>query len=369
MKNRFYTFLIIFMSIALSDSLAQDLRSLNLKWGKLAAIPDQVGFAGSFAGVADDNLIVAGGANFPDGKAPWTGGVKAWSDQVFVLDKIDGAWKTAGKLPQKLGYGASVNWKNSLIILGGSNESGHHAKVYQLNYLNGGLLIGNLPDLPHPIANTTAVLLDDVIYVIGGISTPDAKVAANNFWALDLRAAKREWKILPSWPGDPRMLSVAGVQASAVFVFSGVALVDGNRKYLKDAYRYSVREGWQKIADLPSSVAAAPSPAYPFGEHELIIFGGDDGVLAARAAELRDKHPGFSNQLLSYDVVKDNWTNSGEIRVHKKDDAITNPNGSTWAPVTTTLTVWNGNIILPGGEVRPATRTPNVLMAMPVNKK
>ncbi len=344
------------MSIALSDSLAQDIRSLNLKWGKLAAIPDQVGFAGSFAGVAD-------------GKAPWTGGVKAWSNQVFVLDKIDGTWKIAGKLPLKLGYGGSVNWKNSLIILGGSNESGHHAKVYQLNYLNGGLLISNLPDLPHPIANTTAVLLDDVIYVIGGLSSPDAKVAANNFWALDLKAAKREWRILPAWPGDARMLSVAGVQANAVFVFSGVALVDGNRKYLRDAYRYSITEGWQKIADLPNSVAAAPSPAYTFGKHQLIVFGGDDGVLAAKAAELRDQHPGFSNQLLSYDVIKNTWTTAGEILIQKKGDAISNPHGSVWAPVTTTLTVWNGNIILPGGEVRPATRTPNVLMAVPVNKK
>jgi hypothetical protein len=35
-------------------------------WATLPKIPDSTGFAGSFAGVANDVLIVAGGSNFPD---------------------------------------------------------------------------------------------------------------------------------------------------------------------------------------------------------------------------------------------------------------------------------------------------------------
>ncbi len=327
----------------------------QFEWSKLSPIPNKIGFAGSFAGVANGALIVAGGANFPDGGAPWTGSVKAWTDQVFVLDKPDGEWKEAGKLPQKLGYGVSVNYKNSLIIIGGSNENGHYADVFMLNYKNGEIEIANLPKLPQPVANTCGVLLGDVIYVMGGISTPDAKTTGTNFWSLDLAADQKEWKILETWPGVGRMLSVAGVQNGSVYLFSGVELIGGQRKYLIDAYSYSPEKGWNKIADLPNSVAAAPTPAFVLKEKELLIFGGDDGVEAPNAASLKEKHPGFSKQILSYSAITNQWTKAGEVV-------------AVWAPVTTTLTVWNNAVILPGGEVRPATRTPNVLMAKPIQK-
>lgn len=356
---------ILFMFTTLNNSLAQENATSPLKWQTLPPIPDQIGYAGSFVGVSNDALIVAGGANFPDGGAPWTGSVKAWSDRVFVLEKPDGQWKEAGKLPQKLGYGVSVNWKNSLVIVGGSNEKGHSDQVLMLTYHNGAIKTSELPKLPQPIANTCGVLLGNVIYVMGGIITADSKTTAHNFWALDLSAKHKEWKVLETWPGAGRMLSVAGTSANSVYLFSGVELVDGQRRYLHDAYEYTVGKGWKKLADLPHSVAAAPTPAFT-NQHQLLIFGGDDGIEAANAATLKEKHPGFSKQILSYHPQTNVWTKVGEVYTDKKADAITHPNHSIWAPVTTTLTVWHGHVILPGGEVRPATRTPNVLMATPI---
>lgn len=38
-----------------------------LYWGRLAPVPDPIGVAGPVAGVSGDALIVAGGANFPNG--------------------------------------------------------------------------------------------------------------------------------------------------------------------------------------------------------------------------------------------------------------------------------------------------------------
>jgi N-acetylneuraminic acid mutarotase len=352
------------MSLVLNKGIAQDMSRSQLKWSKLQPVPDPIGFAGSFAGVANGALLVAGGANFPDGGAPWTGSVKAWHDDIFVLESPEGKWKHAGKLPHSLGYGASVNWKDALIVLGGSNEKGHHSEVFVLNYKNGKVETSKLPDLPHPIANTTAALVGDVIYVAGGIETPEDRSAGQNFWSLDLSLAQKSWKILESWPGPSRMLSVAGAQDGVFYLFSGVELVDGKRQYLKDAYKYSPAEGWEKIADLPNSVAAAPTPAYAAAA-SLLVFGGDDGKIAPEAASLKENHPGFSEQVLSYNPVANTWKIAGKIFTAKQHDAVANPNGSTWAPVTTTLTVWKGNIIIPGGEVRPATRTPNVLMAIP----
>src|SRR5687768_5363753 len=156
MNNPFNFLLILFMSILLNKGLAQQVSRSGLLWGKLPPVPDHIGFAGSFAGVANGALLVAGGANFPDGGAPWTGSAKAWYDHIFVLESPAGKWKHAGKLPHSLGYGASVNWKDALIILGGSSEKGHHSEVFVLRYKNGKIETSRLPDLPHTIANTAA---------------------------------------------------------------------------------------------------------------------------------------------------------------------------------------------------------------------
>jgi len=364
MINLKYLFVFFMMLTTLNESVVQAQSVQKFDWQQLPAIPNKIGFAGSFAGVAGDALIVAGGANFPDGGAPWSGSKKAWTDEIFVLEKPDGSWKSLSKLPKKMGYGVSVNYKNTLIIIGGSNQEGHHQDVFQLHYENGQIRFDHLPNLPEPIANTCGVLAGNVIYVMGGIKTPDAKIAGNNFWALDLAADKKVWKLLPSWPGEPRMLSVAGSIANAIYLFSGVTLINGERKYLNDAYRYTANKGWEKLADLPSSVAAAPTPAFS-NKKQLLIFGGDNGELASKAAELKGKHPGFSTEVLSYNPKTNSWNKIGEIKTDIKEDAAKNPNGSLWASVTTTLTVWHGKVIVPGGEVRPATRTPNVLVAMP----
>ena len=74
-----------------------------------------------------------------------------------------------------MGYGISVNYKDAVILIGGSNEQGHLKSVYKFTYNDSKLKFEMLPDLPNPIANTCGVLVGDVIYVMGGITDPDAK--------------------------------------------------------------------------------------------------------------------------------------------------------------------------------------------------
>jgi SSS family solute:Na+ symporter len=44
----------------------------------------QPGLAGPYAGIDDDVLILAGGANFPE-KLPWEGGEKVYYNEIFIL--------------------------------------------------------------------------------------------------------------------------------------------------------------------------------------------------------------------------------------------------------------------------------------------
>lgn len=334
------SYLILFLMIITSACTQEP-----LKWGNLPSIPDTVGFAGSFAGVSNNTLIVAGGANFPDGGAPWTGSKKVWDDQVFALEKGSQEWKIVGKLPRPLGYGVSISTDDGLLIIGGSNEEGHYSDVYQLKYVGDSVSYTDLPSLPEPLANSAGVLLNNTVYVMGGTTDPASKDAEGSFWSLDLNNLDAGWAIRESWPGPSRMLAVAGADDHAVYLFSGAHLKEGIREYLSDGYRFSEENGWEKLAELPRAVVAAPTPAFTDGNSNLLVFGGDDGSLAGIDPQ-KEEHPGFSKAVLSFDPDRNEWNTIAEQPGH--------------AAVTTSLVVWNEEVVIPGGEIRPAVRTTQV---------
>ncbi|MFH1716183.1 MAG: sodium/solute symporter [Planctomycetota bacterium] len=214
-----------------------------------------------------------------------------------------------------------------------------------------------LPALPRPRLNCAAALLDTTIYVAGGQESPDGSRAMRDFWALDLSLDKPHWEELEPWPGPGRILAVAAVQDGSLFLFSGCELLtdaNGNvlRKYLADAYRYTPSDGkdaaskWTGIADVPRPVAAAPSPAISAGQSHVLILGGDSGEYADRTFELMDEHPGFSRDVLGYNVITDAWTKIGTL-----------PAGH----VTTAAVKWGDRIVISSGEIRPGTRSPKIL--------
>lgn len=359
--------LVLLITVADLNAQTFFLKKDLFQWGTLPPIPDSIGFAGSFAGVADDVLIVAGGSNFPNGGTPWNGGTKTWYDKIFVLENPAAKWKEVGKLPFRLGYGVSVSTKYGLVLVGGSNEKEHVSNVFLLRYKNKKIKIENLPSLPFPLANSSGALVGDKIFIAGGLRTSSSS-SENKFLCLDLKQKTSSWQELASWPGPSRMMAVAGSDNKRFYLFSGAELSNGKRAYLKDAYSFSEQEGWKKLADLPWAVTAAPSLAF-YSNHDMFVFGGDAGTHSDAAATLRERHPGFNNKILRYDTNNNSWSEAGEIYTSKKHDAVQTPNNSIWSPVTTSLVVWKNLIVLPGGEVRPGTRTPNVIVAKLISKQ
>lgn len=316
----------------------------DLRFSHLPSIPDTIGYAGSFAGVVNGTLIVAGGANFPDGGLPWKGAKKVWSKRVFALERGDEKWEEVGFLPKPLGYGVSVTWGKHMIIAGGGNERSHTDEVWLLHYENKKISFSELPKMPKPIANATGVVLKETLYIMGGISSPSSTATENNFWALNIADPSGGWKVLETWPGPSRMLAVAGVHGENLFLFSGAALEEGKRTYLSDAYVYHIKKGWSQVASVPQAIVAAPSPAFSLPKG-LLVFGGDDGT----AGDIRDpaKHPGFSKNIFFYDVQKNCWTKEGAL--------------PDFPSVTVPLVCWQNKVVMPGGEIKPAIRTTRVL--------
>ena len=92
---------------ALAGAAAAESPEEILHWSTLPVLPDapdggkHIGVAGPFTGVHNDALIVAGGANFPDGP-PWRGeSAKIYHDRIYILVK-DGEGHKWGLAKRKL---------------------------------------------------------------------------------------------------------------------------------------------------------------------------------------------------------------------------------------------------------------------------
>ena len=317
----------------------------RLAWETLPALPDALGVAGPFAGVSGGALVVAGGANFPEG-APWEGGKKVWHDAIYVLPDPAGAWTRVSKLPRPLAYGVSLTTPRGIVCAGGSDSRQHTADVFLLSWNGREVQFSSLPPLPLPCANACGAVLGETLYIAGGEETPGATTALKHFWSLDLAEAKAQWKELPTWPGPALTLATGGAQAAAFYLMGGVSLAAGPdgkpvRTYLKDCYRFDPKKGtWARIADLPTALAAAPSPAPVAGQSHLLLLGGDDGSKVGFQPVAG--HPGFSRQIWAYHTITDTWCVMGEVAA---------------AQVTVPAVLWQGRFVVPSGEVRPGVRT------------
>lgn len=284
-------------------------------------------------------------ANFPD-KKPWEQEKKVWYDTVFALDKPDGVWRVTGKLPRPPGYGVSVTSSNGVVCSGGSDPEKYHREVFRVTLSGGKINVANLPSLPIPLANGAGALRDDTIYVFGGSDEPGDNSALNRRFALDLKSATQQWKELQPCPGKSRILPVAAALDGAFYVAGGAALEPTNGKiarvYLRDAGCYRPGLDWQRIADLPKPVVAAPTPA-PTANSKFFLLGGDDGSLVG--FQPPEKHPGFGKSILTCDARSDVWSVADGL-----------PVSSAVLPAV----FWSGRWVLPNGEARPGVRSPEV---------
>ncbi|WP_193211259.1 kelch repeat-containing protein [Luteolibacter marinus] len=336
--------------VAAAPASAQPVRVSSLP-----DVPDAHGFAGAFCGIHRGHLIAAGGANFPDGVMPWDGGKKVWHDQILALDLIaSGAtWKRIGKLPEPSGYGVSLTTPDGILLIGGGNASTHSRKVSRLRLDDSGKpVLVAMPELPRPLAQMAGALVGQQVHLCGGIESPDATRATPGHWMLDLEDRERGWQVLPTIPGDGRILATAAAVNGAFFVIGGCSLSpneegEPQRRYLKDAWKFA-DGSWTRLADPPRAATAAASPA-PVAGNAIFLVSGDDGSQTGLASPA--DHPGFPRDILRYDVAHNSWSEAGRLDFP--------------APVTLPTAPWDGGFIFFNGEVKPGVRTPRVFLLQP----
>ena len=385
MKHCLKTSWILICLLWLYTLSAQDTNPyINLNWAELPAIPSapgaaaQPGLAGAFIGVHNDALLIAGGANFPDGLA-WEGAIKVYHNDIYILEKYKDQYSWYSKrrftLPKKIAYGVSIATHKGLICIGGTNGSTESEDVYQMSWNNQlkEIKIESLSPLPFPMSNMSGGLIGNKIYLSGINKTNQQKF----FGLLDLEAIRNGWQELALWGGAPRTHAIGIVQNNGkedcFYLFKGRYKGQDSLSALhSDSWIYNPSsKQWSEIND-----AAAKGPeflsagtAIATGANSILFFGGDDGLIfnqlegfiskivsAKDSAELNqlvkerntilENHPGFSQDIWSFQTITQSWTKVGVL-----------PNKTQ---VTTTAAKWNDLTIIPTGEIQPSIRTPAI---------
>lgn len=368
-------------------------------WERLPDLPDEEGFAGVFAGVVDRDgtgvLIVAGGANFPEGR-PWEGGEKKYHDRVFGLPLAESAeWvslEAAWPMPVAYGMSVTVPTRGSAIFLGGKHIDAATGKeraldaVREVSFQDGVLQVRDLPNLPVPCVDGVAELVGETVIVAAGATNKSSDpsegfVVSRRVFGMDLSGPQGDWKWeeLP-WPEGARgrMHAVGGVRKGSFFLMGGRDDAASEEEaedrifgldFLKDVYALELgTRSWRRLADMPEARSAAPRSAVPVGASHLVMLGGVPVAFLREQIAARPEtngqglsHPGFPSSMLVYDLITDTWTGAGEMPKDVGADHETNPAASTWATVTVPVVLWDGRILIPSGEIKPGVRVPQVL--------
>ena len=394
----------------------------SLQWDELPPLPPalgdsiQPGLAGAFSGVHKDALIVAGGANFPDG-LPWstladgTSPRKIYHKDIYVLTQKGGeyTWSVSDvTLPNGASYGISIPTDEGLLCIGGEwREYGPDGErrftsdaLFVIEHLGDGKIkIGDsyrgktLPALPDALSSMAGAVLGDIVYIAGG---SNGKTETNAFLSLDLSQDRLAWHIEEPWPGAPRSHLTAAVAsdgfADCFYLFSGRYKDSEARwQFLTDTWKFDGSH-WTPCADVgtnlhnENAVCVMAATSIKVGANHIAVFGGASGTLFrrfeetipaqveqlrqhgkqaeadARAAERIDlytSHPGFSRDILAYHTITDSWYRMGTV----PESEI---NGLTaGSHVTTQAVKWGNGWVIPSGEVRPGVRSPKVWSARP----
>jgi N-acetylneuraminic acid mutarotase len=320
--------------------------SAEIAWRDLPPLPQALG--GQFVGVIDDRLVVAGGSHWDGVPRPWNGGKKIWVDTIYTLGRGESAWRMAGRLPHKMGYGVAISLRDAMLCIGGQTPDGNLATTYRLRLRAGKISIDELAPLPHTAANMAGALMGDTIFVAAGQESPSSLTALRTFWSLSLSAAKAAWKELPAWPGPGVIMPTLTATRGALYLVGGSELTGDpgpplGRRFLSDAFRYRTGAGWDKLPNLPRPAQAAFAVA---DGDDVLLIGGSDGALAPRELEIKDNHPGFNRDIFRYSAKNGRWMPEGTMPA---------------SLVTSGIVRWGDEWVIAGGEDRPGHRSARVI--------
>jgi cyclically-permuted mutarotase family protein len=355
-----------------------------MRWSSLPPLPPEIGksiqpgLAGPFTGVVGETILVAGGANF-EGEMPWKGGKKSFHDEIYLLGKKSAGsfqWHQSNTvLPEPLAYGGSISTPDGLVCIGGENEKGPLGCVFRISLDADRISITQLPDLPEPLSNFGSAKMGNNIFLTGGTTLSET---SSKTLCLDLSALTNGWKAIEPLSfalSSPMMVCQSDGAEQCLYLIGGRCKKEIETEFFSTVLKYSPSSGtWSHEAEIATSIRVplptAAATGVAWGSNFILVFSGDRGVwynrgerlkaqgssrdegrrkkAEERYVELMEHHPGFSRDVLIYNTISKKWSRHGRM-----------PGPGQ---VTTTAFWWNGQVVIPSGEIRPGVRTAEVRM-------
>lgn len=259
---------------------------MEITWNLLTTegLPDSLakGVSASYAALIDNRLIVAGGANFP-GKPGYEGGVKAYYNEIMMLDTRENRWKVAGHLPHPSAYGVSVALSDGALWIGGNNGKQSFSSCRKVTLTKEGeVQLSPLPDLPVAMDNFAGIAIGDLVFVGGGNANGSP---SNALYRINLKNDS-VWTELPAFPGLPRvqpvMAAVEDEGKIGVYLLGGFYGGDATQKpaMATTVLRYDLSAGeWSKAGDQMDPAteklfSLGGATAMTVNDHYIICLGG-----------------------------------------------------------------------------------------------
>ncbi len=281
------------------------------------------GVSALYAGVLDNNLIIAGGCNFPNVPVA-DGGKKVFYPDVYIAPLTEGTtfeWKKVGTLPQASAYGVTISTEKGLICVGGNTDTRSLSDVFRISLQQDTLQTEILPSLPVTIDNMAGAMLDNKVYIVGGNV---AGVPSSDMYVLDLLAMDAGWMKEASVPGLPRVQPVCAAQGGKLYVWGGFATAgEGREASLSvDGYAYDpVTKEWTQVATPRDAngveVSLGGGVALPCADGILCVGGVNKDIFLQALQGIHSGKPylsrpvewyQFNRNLMLYRPATNEWT-------------------------------------------------------------
>lgn len=322
------------------------------------------GVSACFAGILGNNLIVAGGCNFPNTAAS-EGGKKKYYKDIYITNANGdmSGWEHIGSMPEPMAYGVSLQTKESLFIIGGNNENHALSSFFRLYYNRNGILnLDTLPSLPCTLDNMAGALCNNSIYIVGGYSDGKPSTAV---YTISLKSIKKGWRKVTDIPGNPRIQPVCTAVKGKLYIWGGFFPNGELSEVATDGWMYDTKHDKWKVL---------PSPTNSVGEsitlsggtstalnNNIICTGGVNKAIFLDAIsgkyQLTSKseymnHPiewyKFNDLILIFDTKSNQWKQNTK-------------RSSSFARAGATAIRYDKIILLIGGELKPGIRTSSII--------
>lgn len=337
----------------------------NPEWKSLSSLPDPIGYGGMFAGVLHGQLVAGGGSQWD--RPIWLKGNKSYTDKIWALSDPDGEWSVLPvKLPTPRGHFSAAAAPGVIYLAGGIDATGCLRNVLALRESGEGLTWASLPDLPAPVVYGCAAIAAGRLYVIGGLDDAASTKPMAAVWSLDPVAPDAGWRRETDLPGTGIFVGAAAGVGDQLYVFGGMA-VDAEGKFAPSnrASRLDTKTGqWHPVADLPDPRVGSVTPCPVLPDGRLLIAGGYSEIIPG----VQREHPGFNVHTWYYSPDSDTWSAGPDIPHAPVPDRDSAGDPGPAPMIGAPGAVWKDMAVAVSGEVRIATRSPQVL-ALPLPSK